>query len=326
MEENEVLFTVSEEKPKRGGISGSTLKLVAIFTMLIDHIAASILENLLRCGGPSSYANGGLLYTVYSIMRSIGRLAFPIFCFLLVEGFLHTRNKSKYAIRLGIFALISEIPFDLAFEGKMFSWGHQNVFFTLLIGLIVMAGFELVRVSKDKKWLYVLAVAGAVLTGGIFVYLTTFFTPYITGSYDRNIIKGFVALIIWAIVAIFMLLVYAMTIRKKSPKEANVTFSYYAVLFAGMLLAKLLHTDYGGFGVLTIAIMYILRNNKMNSIVGGCVTLTIMSYGEFPSFLDLLLIRHYNGQRGLNLKYVFYLFYPVHLFLLYLICLFMKII
>lgn len=326
MEENEILFTASEEKPKRGGISGSTLKLVAIFTMLIDHIAASLLEKLLSRGRAFQFMNGEGLYTVYSVMRSIGRLAFPIFCFLLVEGFIHTRNKSKYAIRLGIFALISEIPFDLAFDDKVFSWGHQNVFFTLLIGLIVMAGFELVRISEGKKWLYASAVAGVVLTGGIFVYLITFFTPYITGSYDRNVIKGSVALIIWAIVAIFMLLVYVMVSRKKSPRETNVTFSYYAVLFAGMLLAILLHTDYGGFGVLTIAIMYILRNNKMNSIVGGCVTLTIMMYGEFPCFLDLLLIRHYNGQRGLNLKYVFYLFYPVHLFLLYLICRFMRII
>jgi hypothetical protein len=95
---------------------------------------------------------------------------------------------------------------------------------------------------------------------------------------------------------------------------------------AGMYLADILMTDYSGFGVLTIAVIYGLRKSHFKAMLGGCVTLTLMSIGEFTCFIDLLLISHYNGKRGLNLKYIFYAFYPVHLFLLYLVCYFMKLV
>lgn len=104
-------------------LSGSSLKIIAIITMLIDHI-------------------GAVLFPQCYLLRFIGRLAFPIFCFLLVEGFTHTRNVKKYALRLGIFALISEIPFDLALFNKLFDFHHQNIFFTLLIGLLVLIGLD----------------------------------------------------------------------------------------------------------------------------------------------------------------------------------------
>lgn len=95
------------------GLSGSTLKLIAIITMLIDHIGAAVIARLLIAGQGSE-----MLYKIYYAMRAVGRVAFPIFCFLLVEGFFYTGSRKKYALRLFGFALLSEIPFDLAFSGK----------------------------------------------------------------------------------------------------------------------------------------------------------------------------------------------------------------
>jgi len=126
---------------KWAGISGSTLKMIAIITMLIDHTAAVVLDRIIFTDG----IGDGVLYTIDMIMRLIGRLGFPIFCFLLIEGFMHTKNIKKYAIRLALFCVISEIPFDLAISGKTFYWDYQNVFFTLLIGLLVIAGLKMIE-------------------------------------------------------------------------------------------------------------------------------------------------------------------------------------
>lgn len=111
------------------GINGSTLKLIAIFSMFIDHVAAIFLEK-------QEFA------ALYFICRNIGRLAFPIFCFLLVEGFVHTKNLKKYSKNLFLFGLLSEIPFDLAFFHKVYEPSFQNVFFTLGIGLLVLVGIS----------------------------------------------------------------------------------------------------------------------------------------------------------------------------------------
>ena len=93
-------------------MSTFALKLIAIITMAIDHVTAVFIPNNTE---------------VYLVGRLIGRLAFPIFAFLLVEGFFHTSNIKKYLTRLGIFALISELPFDLAFYNSKFARYGGNV-------------------------------------------------------------------------------------------------------------------------------------------------------------------------------------------------------
>ena len=102
------------------------LKLIAIMAMLLDHMGYLFFQNVTI----------ELFGQEYEIFRVIGRIAFPIFAFLIVQGAVYTSNWKNYAIRLGAFAIISEIPFDLAFQGKLLDVSYQNVFFTLLLGLV----------------------------------------------------------------------------------------------------------------------------------------------------------------------------------------------
>ena len=132
----------------RCSFSGTALKTIACITMLVDHIGASCIEaGLLLPELETGEVSGGAwnqisLYQLDRVLRFTGRLAFPIFCFLLVEGFVHTHDVKKYVRRLFLFALISEVPFDLAFFRTPFALDHQNVYWTLALGVLAMAGLK----------------------------------------------------------------------------------------------------------------------------------------------------------------------------------------
>ena len=146
--------------PKRRGISAAVLKWIAQITMLIDHTGYSLYTAWRRAGHVPTYT----LWLIYRVMRSIGRVAFPIYCFLLVEGYFHTRDVKKYALRLFLFGLISEIPFNMAFWGKWLVPTHQNVYFTLVLGLLAMWLWDLCT-QKDIlhcAWWRKLCAAAAV--------------------------------------------------------------------------------------------------------------------------------------------------------------------
>ena len=104
--------------------------------------------------------------------------------------------------------------------------------------------------------------------------------------------------------------------HEKKPQSALLQV---LVLVAGILLAELMRTDYSGLGVITIAIMYYFHQNKKKETLLGCLALTIGNSFEIFAFAIYPLTARYNGQRGLNLKYLFYAFYPVHIFLLALV-------
>lgn len=124
-----------EEMNVKKGITGNSLKCIACLTMLIDHIGAVILSGDVSSG-------------IYILSRLVGRIAFPIFCFLLIEGFRHTSDINRYIGRMLLFAFISEIPFDLAVNGCLIEWGTQNIYFTLTLGLITLAALDSIR----KRW------------------------------------------------------------------------------------------------------------------------------------------------------------------------------
>lgn len=144
-------------KDKQTGLSGSQLKIIALLAMILDHIGAILVETELIDRGVFTVVYSQpdfgsallpfadkILYCVWWVLRIfIGRSAFPIFSFLLVEGKIHTHNVSKYILNLFVFGLLSEIPFDLAIYRTPFYFNCQNIFFTLLIGLVCMCGFDL---------------------------------------------------------------------------------------------------------------------------------------------------------------------------------------
>lgn len=149
-------------------LNSNRLKMIAIVSMLIDHGAVVLIENRIL-GGPFDYIAAqtsetiAFWWNVNTVLRLIGRLAFPIFSFQIVEGFIHTSDVKKYAKRLLLFALISEIPFDLAIFNTWFYAQYQNVFITLLIGLAAIAA---VHKFEAEQSLWKQAAAMALCCGG----------------------------------------------------------------------------------------------------------------------------------------------------------------
>ena len=249
------------------GISGYWLKMIAVITMLIDHSAATILERILvqmPSWAPATVDNWEQWYRLDLLLRGIGRMAFPIYCFLLVEGFHYTHSRRKYAARLFVFALISEVPFDMAFNQGFFDMSYNNVFLTLLIGLVTIWCSDMV----------------------------------IRRTETENFSKGKKAGMI--VLRVIMLAI---------------------VLITGSVVAEILHTDYGACGVIAIFIMYMLYHRRMLGFALMVLELGLLGgIIEWAAILMLIPMHFYNGTRGKQIKYFFYVFYPVHLLILSLIC------
>ncbi len=260
--------SASTAAPSRPEIfNGFTLKMIAVITMLIDHTAVALLS-----GTWTEKAFSDTNYFFYFVLRLIGRFAFPIFCFLLVEGFFHTRSRAKFAIRLGAFAVLSEIPFDLALSehnmsvsDRLLNFKSQNVFFTLLVGFLVIWAIEwwMQPWLKQKK------------APKTFSEISKFFLP----------ILGFI--------------------------------------LVGALVAFAIKCDYSLGGVVAIVFIYFARGERhpgMNMIRSGLIlAITGSAYTELVVPLGYPLTEFYSGQRGRNWKWFFYVFYPAHLLLLFLL-------
>ena len=162
-------------KRRLAGFSGNQLKMIAFFLMLCDHIGYMLIENGVLYGQNPVYwtmaletPEGQRWYLLATVLRYLGRIAFPIFAFLIVEGFEHTGNVRNYLIRLGVFAALSEVPFDLACRGVIWYPAYQNTLWTLLLGAMALWSMEQ---AKKAHLLIRILIAG--LYAGIAWYLHT---------------------------------------------------------------------------------------------------------------------------------------------------------
>lgn len=206
-------------------LSGSGLKVIAVLSMVIDHCAFYFMET----GTP-----------LYEAMRCFGRIAFPVFAFLIAEGYAYSKDRTWYFIKLLAFAFISEIPWYLLNGAD----GTHNVMFTLALGVLAIGGFDKL---KERKPL--------------------------------------------CIIAILVVMAYAHWIG----------------------------ADYEWRGILMIVLFYIFRQNRACQLLLAFPLM--MYYGIMGAFLACIVLLAYDGTRGFAkgriAKYGFYLFYPLHLLVIW---------
>lgn len=241
-------------KTRRFEITSFLLHVIAMGLMLCDHMWATIFPNddWLTC---------------------IGRLAFPIFAFMIAEGFRKTHDRRKYVLRVFIFALIAEVPFDLMYGSTPFYPYHQNVLWTFLVALICMSGIEAVKKKEN-------------------IVLTVFVAAVITLC---GFVIGSITMVDYYGAGVLAVLLFYFTNRRKA-------------------------TDY----IIQLIGMYIL-NVKM--LGGYYFTITVLGH-EFEivqqglALFALIPIWLYHEKQGYHSKwfqYVCYLFYPVHMLVIYVV-------
>lgn len=125
-------------------LSGEELKLIAIISMLADHVNKALIYPYLE-------SNHGFLAFISDVFDIIGRIAFPLFCFMLVEGYFKTRNRKKYLLNLLLFGVISEVPFDMFTTASFFNMNWNNVMFTLALVLVTVWIIDTLKEKMQKR-------------------------------------------------------------------------------------------------------------------------------------------------------------------------------
>ena len=213
-------------------LSNFDLKILAIITMTIDHIGAIIYPNI-------------------DAFRIIGRISFPIFCFLLVEGFKHTHNRFRYFIRLLLFAIITQPIYDYAFNNH-----ELNILFTFSLSFLLLSSIEFIKkiINKYNK--------------GIENYLYK-------------------------------------------------TISYLLIYIIFLILSIILNVDYQALGISLVLIFYLSPNILLSLLLYLIIAITLnVNNIQLYSLIAFIFIYFYNGKKGKNIKYFFYLYYRLHLLFL----------
>lgn len=210
--------------------------------MIIDHIGAVILQKFYTYN----------IHKIYILCRFIGRISFPIFAFCLVEGFIYTSNRKKYFIRLLIFALISEVPYDLALNNSIFELRNQNILFTFTLALL-----ELIILDK-------------------------------------------------------------INIKRNHTNIKIILFNLIIIIFF-MIVTDIINCDYSFIAILIITITYFFYKKRNCAMLIDSLILILWDNIEITTLLSCFFIYLYNGKQGNNKKAFYYLFYPIHLFILFII-------
>lgn len=237
------------------------IRLLALVTMLIDHLGYRLFPNI-------------------GWLRCVGRLSFPLFCFLIAEGFYHTRNRGKYALRLLLLAVVSEIPYNLFLRNRLWYFGGQNVFWTLLLGLL--AAWWVWSLREDKLWFLRRKEEG-----------------------EAKADPGMVALQL-------ILLFIGVAMAGDLAFLFNTDYAFYGV--ALIIMFTLLRDQKIGriIAFLTLVAAYVWYSLLMGR--GS------WSYTQFYGALAAIPIFLYNGKPGPRnkaLQWGFYFFYPVHILVLW---------
>ena len=302
-------------KNSKYGLNRGNLKMIALFCMALDHIAGIPMSAWL-----DTLSRDSALYTcdmvLIILLRFIGRLAFPIFCYFIVEGLLHTRNVFKYAARLFLLALISEIPFDLSHEGKLFDFGNQNVFWTLFLGLVAIYCIDgIYRKFKLKKparnlCIIIITVLAALVAFALKSDYSSFGVITIIIIYLVEREEFYLPL---AINALALFVFYFVLLNMP-----ELDFGEYANLIPiaiGIYIAFVLTVS-----TITLVLSKFIKNKNARKMFAACVILSAMSPDEIFAFPNVFLIKDYNGERGPKIGWLFYIFYPLHLAVLFGIC------
>lgn len=224
------------------------LKLIAIITMTIDHV-------------------GRFFFPAEIEWLLVGRLAFPLFAWGIANGYHHTSNVQKYLTRIGIFAVISQIPFTLTYLTLRYNPTVMNIFFTLLLGLLAIFSYDKIKYRT---------------VGITIVFLLSVLASLVPTDYGAY--------------GVLITFVFYLTYNK--PKQ--------------MLLYQFLLW----FGLLALS-QVALSTPFASVVIDNYVSQTIVI--QVVALLSVGLISLYNGVQGPRLKWLFYWYYPVHLTILLII-------
>ena len=306
--------TAALQKP----MTGFHLKLIALTTMFIDHI-------------------GAVFFPQVTLLRVIGRISFPLYAFLIAEGCRYTRNRGRYALGLGAFALISELPYDLALHPEFLEYGlwgqnflfQTNIFYTMFFAV---AGIHIFEVLRRRSWKAQLAALGSF--AGVCLLSVLLYNA------GRSAHGGTWLLYASHLAALSYhpLLLWICCMLEKRSCEGEKPSILSNILSAGPPLLALLYANtygasYAGLGVLLMFLLYLAKSRRAQA---GVLTAWVLYYyglqgvGQvLQGYLSLpymlgrvalalaaaaLVYFAYNGLRGKPVnKWIFYAAYPVHL-------------